>query len=136
MIRYNWQNIKKYTNNDIQKILQYFTNCYVLQGTMYDYLNSKKWARNIYLSKDEKNSYLLNINGLIKNDENATAAEQYVYLELASKRDVFTYFNNKGRVKYLPIWKIEHSYNIKQLEKNRLLNIDENNIHFYYEEGD
>ena len=136
MIRYNWKDIVKYSNNDIHKILDYFTNCFVLKGTMYDYLNKKSWAQRIFTSKSEKNSYLLNVDNLIKNAENATTTEQYVYLDLASKRDIFTYFNTKGRVAYLQKWKIGDSYILKQLETNRLLNIDDNNIHFYYEEGD
>jgi len=136
MIRYNWENIKKYTNNDINKILEYLSNCYVLKGAMYDYLNSKSknWAREIFTSKLEKNSYLINIDNFIKNVENATPTEQYVYLDLASKRDIFTYFNTKGRVNYLQRWRLDDTYILKQLEQNRILNIDDNNIHFYYEE--
>jgi len=48
MIKFNWSNIKKYTKGDISKILDYFSNVYVLQGTMYNYLIEHKWAARIY----------------------------------------------------------------------------------------
>ena len=112
MIKYNWEDIKKYTKNDINKILDYIANVYVLQGTMYDYLVKHSWASQIYNSKNAQNSYLLNPKEFIINSENATPEEQYVYLDLASKRDLFTYHNTKGKVIFLPIWKVEKYYNI------------------------
>lgn len=133
MIKYNWEDVQKYTNNNIEKILDYFTNVYVLKGTMYDYLVKRSWAASIYNSKKPKNSYLLNIDDLIKNEENATPDEQYVYLDVASKRDMFTYHNTKGRVTFIPIWKLEKYYNINALKTNRLLMIGENNVYLIYE---
>jgi hypothetical protein len=134
MIKYNWEIIKKYTKNDPERILDYFSNIYVLKGTMYNYLNSKTWARNIYTNKEEKKSYLLNVDDLIKNTLNGTKDEQYVYLDLASQRDLFTLHNTKGKVNFIPYWKVQHKYtDLDRLRLNRLLEIDENNIHFVYE---
>jgi hypothetical protein len=133
MIRYNWEAIKKYTKNDIPKILEYFSNVYVLKGTMYDYITAHKWAAAIYNSKAPKVNYILNIDDLILNELNATKEEQYVYLDLCSKRDVFTYHNTKGRVIFLYGWKIEKYYNLNALKTNRLLNIDSDNIYLVYE---
>ena len=130
MITYNWEAIKKNSKNDISKILEYFTNVYVLKGTMYDYLLANKWASAAY---QPGQNYILNIDDLILNELNATKEEQYVYLDLASKRDLFTYHNTKGRVIFLFNWKVEKYYNIQQLKTNRLLNIDDNNIYLIYE---
>jgi hypothetical protein len=130
MITYNWEAIKKYSKNDISKILEYFTNVYVLKGTMYEYLLKNKWAA---AANIPGNNYILNIDDLILNDLNATKEEQYVYLDLASRRDLFTYHNTKGKVIFLYTWKIEKYYNIQQLKTNRLLNIDDNNIYLVYE---
>ena len=130
MITYNWEELKKHSKNDISKILEYFTNVYVLKGTMYDYLLTHKWAN---AAHQPGNNYILNIDDLILNDLNATKEEQYVYLDLASKRDLFTYHNTKGRVIFLYTWKVEKDYNIQQLKTNRLLNIDDNNIYLIYE---
>jgi hypothetical protein len=136
MIRYNWEDIKKYTKNDIDKILEYFSNVYVLQGTMYDFLNKHTWAKKIYNSKQSKNSYLLNVNDFIYNSFKGTKDEQFVYLDLASKRDIFAYYNTKGKVNFLPTWKIENDYSIQALKANRLLMIDSNNIYLIYETGE
>jgi len=133
MIKFNWEELKKYSNNDIDKILEYFTNVYVLKGTMYEYLLNNNWAAAVQNSKKPKSNYILNIDELILNDLNATKEEQYVYIDLASKRDLFTYYNTKGRVVFLVTWKVEKYYNIQTLKTNRLLNIDENNIYLVYE---
>lgn len=133
MIRYNWDLIKQKTGNDINKILNYFKNCYVLKGTMYEFMLSNKWAVEIQSSKEYKGSFIVNIDDFIKNDLKATLNEQHVYLDLISRRDAFSYMNTKGKVIYLPIWKIEGIYDANTLKTNRLLIIDENNIYFVYE---
>jgi hypothetical protein len=134
MIKFNWNIIKKYTKDDINKILDYFANVYVLQGTMYNFLTKNVWASNIFRNESPKDSYILNLNDLIRNDLQATKEEQYVYLDLVSRRDIFTYFNTKGKVNFLPYWKVEDTYtDIDRLKLNRLLIINENNIYFIYE---
>ena len=136
MIKYNWEEIKKYSKNDIGKILDYFTNVYVLKGTMYDYLNKHNWAAKIFNSSEPKSNYILSIDALIRNDLNGTKEEQYVYLDLASKRDIFTYYNTQGKVVFLPAWKVEKYYNLNTLKTNRLLTIDSTNIYLIYEDED
>ena len=133
MITFNWSEIRKYPNDDIFKILDYFSNVYVLKGTMYNYLLNHKWAAKIYNSKEPSNNYILNIDDLILDDTRATDEEKFVYLDLASKRDLFTYYNTKGRVIFLPSWKAEKYYNLNALKTNRLLNIDDNEIYLIYE---
>lgn len=134
MIRYNWEIILKETNEDINKILEYFSKVYVEQGKMYDFLVSNSWAREIQATSEDKNSYILNIQGFIENALNGTKDEQFVYLDLASKRDLFTYHNTRGKITFLPYWRVSNQYtDIDRLKINRLLMIDENNIYFNYE---
>lgn len=136
MIRYNWEDIKKYTNNKPELILDYFKNIYVLKGEMYSYMQANKFARDIVKSKETKSSYILNIDDLIKNNERATAMEQYVYIDLASRRDAFSLYNSKGRKRYLYEWEVANDYDIEKLKINKLLMISDKKIYFIYEEGD
>ena len=91
------------------------------------------WAHNIYTAQDQ-DSFILNLEGFIENGFKATKMEQFVYLDLLSKRSTFTYYNTKGKVKHLAVWKAEKMYDIEKLKANRLLNIEENNIYFVYEQ--
>jgi len=136
MIRYNWEVIKKYTDCKPELVLEYFKNIFVLKGEMYNFMQANKFANNIAKSKEIKSSYLLFIDELIKNDAKATLTEQYIYLDLASKRDAFALFNSKGRIRYLHYWEVEDEYDIKKLEINKLLILSDKKIYFIYEEGD
>ena len=136
MIRYNWETIKKHTQQKPELVIDYFKNIYVLKGEMYSYMQANKFARSIVGSDEYKSSYLLNIDGLIMNNERATLTEQYIYLDLASMRDVFSLYNSKGRKRYLQEWEIADDYDIKKLEINKLLIISDKKIYFIYEEGD
>ena len=133
MIKYNWSSIRWHTKNDIKKILKYFYNVYNKDYTdIQEYLLENKYALKILKESVHKDNYIINLNGFLDNSMNATADEMYVYLDLVSKRDYFTYLNTKKVVDYLPIWKVT-DYDINKLKTNRLLNIDENNIYFVYE---
>jgi hypothetical protein len=131
MIRFNWDIIKLHTGSNPKKILQYFENVFVLKGAMYEFLEQNKWAKQIYTDRADKNNFLLNIDQLIRNEDKATDEERYVYLDLASRRDYFTYLNTKGTVSFLPIWK--SPYEVDKLKLNRLLSLESNNIYFIYE---
>ena len=131
MIRYNWDIIKLHTGSNPEKILKYFENVYVLKGAMYGFLEQNTWAKRIYAADTDKNSFLIDIDQLIRNNDNATNDERFVYLDLASKRDYFTYLNTKGSVVFLPLWKSH--YEVDKLKLNRLLTIESNNIYFLYE---
>jgi len=136
MIRYNWDDIKKYTNEKPEVVLDYFKNVYVLKGEMFNYMQVNKFARDIVNKKGIKSSYILNIDDLIINDERATITEQYIYIDLASRRDAFSLFNSKGRIRYLHEWEVANDYDIEKLKINRLLIISDKKIYFIYEEGD
>lgn len=133
MLKYNWKTMKESTKCDVDKIKEYFTNVYLLKGTAEEYLLNNAWAREIYNAKP-KDSFILNIEGFVKNYYKATKLEQFIYLDLLSKRNVFSYYNTKGKVDYLAVWKVEKLYDIQKLKANRLLNIEENNIYFVYEQ--
>lgn len=136
MIRYNWDDIKKYTKNKPELILDYFKNIYVLKGEMYPYMQANKFAQNIVRSTEIKSSFILNIDDLIKNSERATLTEQYIYIDLASRRDAFSLFNSKGRKRYLQEWEVANDYDIEKLKINKLLIISDKKIYFIYEEGE
>lgn len=133
ILRYDWIELRKQSKDNIHTILAYFMNMHLLKGEEFSFLLHNEWAKKVYNSK-EKNSYILNLEDFIKNELKATRDEQFVYLDLLSIRDVFTYFNTKGKAIYIPIWKIEKKYDVNKLKANRLLDIDDNNIHFVYEE--
>ena len=136
MIKYNWEDIKKYTKQKPELVLNYFKNIYVLKGEMYNYMQANNFARDIVRSKSIKSSYLLNIDDLIINEERATITEQYIYIDLASRRDAFSLFNSKGRKRYLHEWEIANDYDIEKLKINKLLIINDKKIYFIYEEGE
>jgi len=136
MIKYNWDDIRKYTKDKPELILDYFRNIYVLKGEMYTYMQANKFARDIINKKGIKSSYILNIDDLIINRERASEMEQFVYLDLASKRDAFSLFNSKGRKRYLHEWELGNDYDIDKLKINKLLIISDKKIYFIYEEGD
>lgn len=131
VIRYNWELLKKTTNNDVHMMLEFFNNVYVKKTENYFYLNS--WAAQ--LVKDFRNNapqYILNIAGLIEASNNVTNSEIFVYLDLASKRNYFSYINSRNKKNYTPIWAIDE-YSVEQLKMNRLLTFDDNNIYLLYE---
>ena len=134
MLKFNWVNIKKYTKNDIAKIIQYFTNVYLIKDNAYTFILDNKWASLIYHNGEEKSSYMINLEGFLRNRLRGSKEELFVYLELLSRRNSFTYYNTNGKVLHLPIWKACDTFDIDKLKANRLLEIDENNIHFIYEE--
>lgn len=138
MIRYNWKTIRKYTNDDIKKINKYLALAYVAEDKelLTEFFKENKWALKIAQNQDERPNYLLDVYSYLRNDMGASGAEQLIYLDLASYRDVFSYYNTRGVFIHIPVWKIEHVYDVNDLESNRLLNIEDNKIQLLYEIGD
>lgn len=134
MLRYDWTALKKYSNNDLSKILDYMKVIDAPKEVVYSFKLENEWVRKMILNGVSRNNYLLNFEGLLRNRLRGSKEELFVYLDLCSYRNSFNYFNTNGRVKDLPIWKISNTYDIDKLKANRLLEIDENNIHFIYEE--
>lgn len=131
VIKYNWEILKKYTNNDVHLILEFFDNVYVRKSENYFYLNP--WAAKIVAeSENNAHSYIQNIEELIRAAKGATDSEVFVYIDLASKRSYFNFINTKGKANYLPAWKVDE-YDVNALKMNRLLTFDDNNIYLLYE---
>lgn len=134
VIKFNWELVKKYTDNNPRKILEFFDNVYVRKSENYFYLNPFA-ARIVAESKDNAQNYIQNISELCIASKGATDSELFVYFDLASKRSYFNFINTRGKMNYLPKWKIDN-YNIESLKMNRLLSFDENNIYLLYEIGE
>jgi hypothetical protein len=132
VIRYNWNIIKKYTNNNPRLSLDFLSNVYVRKTENYMYLNP--WAAKIVVeSKDKRYNFIKEIPGLIEASRYCTDSELFIYLDLCSLRNYFTFINTKGKVNYLPIWKVADRYNVDELSMNRLLTLDDKNIYLIYE---
>jgi len=130
VIKYNWELLKKYTLNNPRIMLSFFDNVYIRKSENYFYLNT--WAASIVAeSKNNTQNYIQNIPELIVAAPSVTDSELFVYFDLASKRSYFNFINTRGKMNYLPIWKID-TYDIDSLKMNRLLTFDENNIYLLY----
>ena len=134
VIKFNWELLKKYTNNDVHKMIEFLESVYVKKTENYLYLNP--WAAQLIVdSKNNSQNYIQNITALRLASKGATDSELFVYLDLCAKRSYFNFINTKGKANYLPEWKI-NNYDIDKLKMNRLLNFDENNIYLLYEVGE
>lgn len=75
--------------------------------------------------------YILNLKDLFDEEEYITKTEMYIYLELASKRNIFDY-KIRG-VRYLPAIFAEE-YQLNEIQNSKLFELKNNNIHFKYEQ--
>ena len=135
MIKYNWEQVYKHTKGDLGKICDFFRNVYINNENVKNYLAMNEYARKI-VENSKSNigmSFLLDVISFVNNDANASKTEMLVYLDLASKRDLFSYFNTNRKVTGLPIWKAV-DYDIEKLKLNSLLYIDDKYINFIYEQ--
>jgi len=134
VIKYNWEILKKHTNSNPHKMLEFFTNAYVTKAENYFYLNP--WAARIVVeSRNKSQSYIQNVPRLLEYVNTATDSELFVYLDLCSQRSYFDFINTKGKLNYLPNWKIS-DYEVEALHMNRLLTFDDKNIYLLYELGE
>ena len=132
VIRYNWELLKKHTENQPKLMLEFLNNVYVRKTENYIYLNP--WAAKLIVeSKNKRHSFIKNVPDLIGASKFSTDSEIFVYLDLCSLRNYFTFINTNGKVNYLPIWKVADRYNVDELSMNRLLTLDDKNIHLIYE---
>jgi len=126
MIKYNWEKVKKIGNYDIIKVLQYF--CLNQHIYVPNYL-PRNFEQKIY--KVAKHplpigySYIIDIESLLLNREDASISEIYEYIDLASARSLFDY--TVRNIKTLPVVFADNEIT------NRLLTIDNNQIYFKYE---
>ena len=133
VIKYNWELLRKYSGDDPNKMLEFFDSVYIKKAENYFYLNEFA-AKIVAESKGNAHNYIQNIPELVIAAKAATRSELLVYLDLASKRSYFNFVNTKGKMNYLPIWKIDNEYDIEALKMNRLLTFDDKNIYLLYEQ--
>lgn len=124
--RFNWQDIKIYTNNDCKKIVKYMQFLYSKE------LRNKKdywYFSSIIKSKSDKLNYLLNLEDWY--NCKYTTIERCIYLDLASYRNYADYeFKKEISV---PIRNVQHLYDINKLKSNRLLIVNGRDIDLLFE---
>lgn len=121
IIKYSWKTLKRHTNNDPIKVVDYFK--HVTNPTM----KMPSYVKRILLSKTTKDSFLLNNRDFCSNSLRGTIIERYWYIYLSSKRNYADYAlkGNSGLHKGLCDVAITD---------NKLITLNNNQIHFKYEE--
>ena len=127
MTKFSWSAIKTHTKNDPIKIKQYFRFLYIPSSCKLE-----KYIVKIQESKRTKDSFILNLKGVVENKLGGTVGELYWYLYLASLRNIadYQFANNLSLPVQLTGLK-EHE--MKKLMNNRLLKFENNRIYFKYE---
>ena len=83
VIKFNWELLKKYTNNDVHKMIEFLESVYVKKTENYLYLNP--WAAQLIVdSKNNSQNYIQNITALRLASKGATDSELFVYLDLCA----------------------------------------------------
>ena len=129
MIKFSWKKINDKFGWNPQNVLQYF----FLKREMKvpTYINTrvpmivKNYAKEPY---PKGPCFIKNIDEVLEGANSPN--DLYIYLELASKRNVFDYLV-RG-VLYLPIALVEE-YHLGLIELNPLLKIEKDKIYFKYE---
>ena len=126
--KYNWANIKTYTNYDCEKIIKYMEFLHTKE------LHNKKdcwYFSSINKARGDNNSFILNLEGWYKSRNKYTVSERCIYLDLASNRNYADYeFKNEISV---PIKNVQHLYDITKLKSNRLLIVNGRDIDLIFE---
>ena len=130
MIKFSWKRINNKFGWNAVKVLQYF---YLIQKVDSIFLKIYR-PENLVKKEAEKGYYrgpcfILNIDKALK--WASSSNDLYIYLELASKRNIFDY---KARgIVYLPIALIPE-YLMGLVETNPMLEIKEDKLYFKYEQ--
>lgn len=130
MIKFSWKKINDKLNWNAPSVLEYF---FIKREIDIPHYLQRKVPKNVILAANEPYikgpCFILNIDAVLKG---ATAPnELHMYLELASKRNIFDY-HIRG-VKHLPLVMVE-KYMVEWVGLNPLLEIENNNIYFKYEQ--
>lgn len=122
MIFFNWVILAKSCKGNVFKMLDYFTA--ELEGRVI----TKPHHRAAKAAK-RKDSFIIDPIPLIRNKDNATDMERYIYLQLAAMRPYGSYRERKYTG--LPLYAVE--YDPRKLKHNRLLEVTSEDIKFKYE---
>lgn len=130
MIKFSWKKINDKLDWNATSVLEYFF--LIRKVKIPAYITRKTPVivkRAAILPLIPGPCYILNIDSVLRRA--TTPNELYMYLELASKRNVFDYVM-RG-VKYLPSALVE-KYKIQWIELNSMLEIKDKSIYFRYEQ--
>lgn len=130
MIKFSWKKINDKLDWDERKVITYFFLKRNLKVPTYLYNRYPPavilaYAKRKYPKGD---CYILNIDDVL---QHTNITDVYLYLELASKRNVFDYHMRK--ITHLPILLVEE-YQIERAKFCPLLKIENDNIYFKYEQ--
>lgn len=123
MLRYNWEQIRKYCNFDPILIVGFLRTCRGIKNTKAIPFKLKRLAKK---GVPKGVSYILNLDDLLQ-DKSLSVYDIQQYLDLASRRNFFD-FKQHG-LKSLPKVAAYDS----NIQFNRLLTVDNDRIHFLYE---
>ena len=130
MIKFSWKKLNDKFSWNIHDVLQFL---YIKQDIKLPSFIDKKVP--IVIKRAAKQPYptgecfLVNLNDALINA--SSPQDLYVYLELASKRNVFDYLVRK--VSYLPDYLVPE-YLIEWVNNNPMLEVKNGNIYFKYEQ--
>jgi len=130
MINFSWKKINNTFGWNAYNVLVYF---YLKQGVelppFLQIKNAKKLESIVRQPYPQGNCYLLNINNALLNAKDLNYL--YIYLELASKRNLFDY-KMRG-ITYLPIHFVPE-YLHRIIHINSMLEVRNDEVHFKYEQ--
>lgn len=121
MIYYDWERLKRVSNNNPDKMI----------NIIRDIHDRKRTMEVLKIYSEKCHHFIKNDKDFLVNKENATTVEQYIYLHIASKRNYLLYkMLNKNYVEYALV---KDFYELDKLKLNRLLSIVDNKIYLKYE---
>jgi len=130
MIKFSWKKINDNLDWNAHSVLEYFflkqeilPPCYLTRKIPKKVKEAVSWP---YPSGA---CFIININEVLVGAESPN--DLYMYLELASKRNIFDYHIKNAL--YLPIPLVEE-YQLQWVELNPLLKIEKSKVYFKYEE--
>lgn len=132
MIIYNWKTINKQCNWDKKLVLTYFFAKSFIPAP--EHL-SKKIPRNLFHIVERPfpkgSSYLINLDALLLNSQLYSLEEIYLYLDLASRRNVFDYkMRGEKTLSTAFLTEIE----LEQIKRCSLIKLKNDTIYFIYEQ--
>jgi hypothetical protein len=129
MTKFSWKKINDKLGWNAHSVLEYFFIKESIKPPFSNRVIPKKViqaARQPYIGGT---CFIINLKEVLNGADSPN--DLYMYLELASKRNVFDY-HIRG-MKHLPLALVEE-YQIEWIEINPLMKIENNNIYFLYEQ--
>lgn len=128
MIKFSWKKINDKLGWNPYNVLDYFCLKRGIASLNSVKVSTKEVKDFAKLPYPSGTCFLRNIDELLESNEYPN--DIYMYLELASKRNVFDY-HMRG-ITYLPLPLVEE-YHLEWVKRNPLLKIENNKVYFKYE---